>query len=170
MQRSLIPALFVVTLSACQSMPEPYPGEPLLYEVVRGRVITLNKPVTVVANQARAYLQGGVEVTAQQVDRFYPNCEVEIRTLSPTPTVVQPDSFTVTRIRNPEEGSEGFGTSFMGAFRSGTTKYITEMRVKSDKQPDVLQITCSHEEATSRGHHLTVKQFETAVGEFMSIR
>lgn len=170
MKRTLLIPLVATVLSGCQSAPQAGGAGPLLYEAVRGRTIVLNKPVTVVANQARAYLQGGVEVTAQQVSRDSPHCEVEVRTLSPAPTVVQPDRFTVTRIRNPEEGSEGFGTAFMSAFRSGTTKYTTEMRVKSEKQPDVLQITCSNEMDTTRGHHLTVRQFNSAVGGYLSIQ
>ncbi len=164
-------AMFATVLGsmACHSV-EPTTAAPLLYEVARrGAVVTLNKPVTIAVQQARGYIQGGAQVTAQSLDRWTPNCELEVRTLRDTVTTVKPDQFEVTRVVHDTEGSEGFSSSFSVGFGEASIRYITTIGLRSRTQPDVLQLTCSHIKYASRGHQMTMEQFDTAVGDYLSL-
>ena len=166
--------LSIVVISAlpgCQQAAFQQEG-PLLYEAVRkGDKVLLNKPLTIPVQRARTYLQGGHEIGAQQVDRFEPNCEFEVRTLRETRVEIAPDAFIVNRVRNYEEGSEGFFSSFqLGVRSSATIKYQTTLKMSSERQPDVLQLVCSWEETASRGHYLSVEQFKNAVGAYISLQ
>ncbi len=166
--------LSVVSLSAllgCQQAMHQKEG-PLLYEAVKnGDKVVLNKAISIPLQRARTYLQGGREISAQQVDRFEPSCEFEVRTLRDTRVEIAPDTFAVNRVRNYEEGSEGFFSSFqLGVRSSATIKYQTTLRMSSERQPDVLQLICSWEETASRGHYLRVEQFKNAVGAYISLQ
>jgi len=160
----------LLLLVGCQATGRA-PAEPLLHEHYRqGGQLTLNQPVTIPVQRARTYLQGGAEIGEKQVARLEPICELEVRTLRDTPVTVKPDIFSVVRVRLNEDGSEGFSSSFSFGFGEALIKYVTELRLQSPRQPDVLQLVCSHHEYASRGHYMSVSQFQQAVGKYLSIR
>lgn len=89
---ALLTTLF--TLTACSLTPPKS-----MMDVQAGDTFTLNKPVTIPAHDTRAFIQNGRMTTHSGFNRYEQHCEVEVKHLSDKPQVVQPDTFTITKVR-----------------------------------------------------------------------
>jgi len=57
------------------------------------------------------------------------------------------------------------GMMFSGAASATAEVYTIEMLLHSDKQPDVLRLSCEHWEDPIDGEYLTLDQIKQAVGQ-----
>ncbi len=170
--RTLTVFLVASLLAACAYTPEPSPDSPD-YPVPTGSRLILEQPVTV-PRGASVILQDGQTTTLWRTDRYRPYCRLELRTRADTPRVIEPDTFTVTRVRRSDElvsapnGNRLASAALVmvGSRDQGgpmATLMSTELFLASERQPDAYRLTCSHWDEVSFPRHLTISQLRTAL-------
>lgn len=189
----LFTAIFVVSLAGCVSTPVTDINSPY-YVPLPGSRFIVNKEIRVDANKASAWFQGGRLMSYSKLDQYYPNCKFELKAVSITGTVIKPDVFIVTRTRQEEQlfhdsepvrlADASIGIGIGGGTRSGIgvgiglgfnvhgsspVPYATIFYLRSETQPDVFRITCSHWEEYTDARHLTFAEIRQALGDYITI-
>jgi hypothetical protein len=167
-----IPVLLcvVILLSGCGSLPgyshptSPTPSPALVS-------ITLNQPLTVRPDRASEYIQYGEVKPYDKVSEYHPHCIFELRTLSEQARTVQADTFSVTAIKR-----DRFMASMAGVMLAGggdgynMVMSSTVLSLHSDRQPEVLRLTCQQLDDPYRVHHLTVEEMQNTLGGLFTLQ
>lgn len=168
-------------LAACQPLSS-YPLDSPWYQPPAGSELVLNQPIEIPPNAATVRFQFGKIVSGPQ--DFEPNCVFELTTVRETPQRVEPQVFVVTRVRS---GSSIYRASLprpAGLMKAGLVfegspppryYYQTEMFLRSERQPNVLMMTCQHawQSPPSRFEFQrppTVAEMRQAMGEYFTLR
>ena len=170
-------------LSACQYDPVKTETSPY-YTAPIGSQLVLNQTLKIPAHYASVYIQGGEIMTYGKVDHYYPNCELELSTVSEKPQQVVPDSFTIYKVvQDNQTVSQGpvkvaglgllmlaSGGGGGGDGGSDLDEYSTIMYIRSDLQPEVLSLNCQHWEDQTDTGHLSIQQVKTTLGNIFDLR
>ena len=168
--------VLVVLLSGCQGLGWGYEDSPD-YRLPVGSTLVLLKDVSVPADSASIYLQGGRILPFGGVDLYHPHCKFELRTLKPTPQRVHADTFVIIKVRResdyaryaPVQWLAGRGIIFVSDGAS-PQMYATLIYLRSDAQPDVSMLTCGHWEDPVDAEHLTIGQICRALGDVFTLK
>ncbi len=167
--------LALLSLSACSLTPPKS-----MMDVQAGYTFTLKKPVTIPRHDARAFIQDGQMTTHHGFNRYEQHCELEVKHLSDKPQVVQPGTFTITKVRIDSEAiaSAMPQTRYLAANQTSLfpqttmtdapasrlladndggdgidpTMDLVYLYLESKTQPNILRLTCAG--SLSRGNPL----------------
>lgn len=143
--------------SGCSMSPPKF-----MMDIQQGETFELKQPLSIANGQARIYIQHG-QVTGSGFDRYKPHCRIETRDLNPQGATIQPDSFTISKVRIGEEAvaqktlkpsdfilatSSGFIGQAMANDSDNDSNRVPTMDLvhlylNSEKHPDVLRLTCA---------------------------
>jgi hypothetical protein len=154
------------------------------YTPLAGGEVELLRPLTVAPDRTRVFLQRGVVVDKR--DLYEPSCNLEIRTLASTERRIEPDRFAIPRagvgvdqvvgrgeVRLAQIGiGVGVGIGPLASRGDGPSQvmYVLEMRLDSERQPDVLRMSCvSAQDDPGRIEMLTLAQIRAALGDYARI-
>ncbi len=109
----------------------------------------IHQPITIPADRASVFIQEG-KTRGGSFNHFIPHCRLEVRHVGEKPQVVQPGKFTVTKVHRelpPVVALKPVHYADSGASSgdSGVSMdliYVIYMRLSSEEQPNVLNITC----------------------------
>lgn len=174
-----LPLLLV--LAACQPLSS-YPVDSPWYQPPAGAEWVLNRSIEIPPDSATVRFQFGQIVRG--LNEFEPNCVFELTTVRTTPQPVAPQTFVITKVRSGSSFRNSmrapglrFVKTHLGADDSGPTRYFykTEMFLRSDKQPNVLMLTCQHawESGSSSFEYQrppTVAEMREALGAYFTLR
>jgi hypothetical protein len=114
-----------------------------------GSVIKLNRQLTVPGGHTRVFLQRGRVVAKAKFDRYHPSCNFEVWKLSQEPTIIQPDSFLVTKAGRDINQVVSLDTLKVAALRwhrhdddHAMIMHTVHMLLQSAMQPNVYRLTC----------------------------
>ncbi|MGD8483926.1 MAG: hypothetical protein PVF81_03600 [Thioalkalispiraceae bacterium] len=160
-------------LSACQGSGVYTNPVPAYVEIKPGSTLTLNSELTIPANLARVYLQGAQVVPEKGVNRYYPNCSLEVRTLKNTPQKISADTFTIVRVKSDEEVASRklhYASRFFSSDDGPISheNWVTHFYLHSARQPDVYRLSCAHWEDPPEARHLLMPEIITTVGSYFS--
>ena len=166
----------VVLLSGCQGLWQGYEDLPE-YRLPVGSTLVLLEDVSIPANSASIYLQGGRILPFGGVDLYHPHCKFELRTLRPAPQRVDADTFVIVKVRRESDYARdtrvqwlaGGGVMFMSDGPS-PQMYATLIFLRSEAQPDVFRLTCGHWEDPVDAEHLTIGQICQALGDVFTLK
>jgi hypothetical protein len=173
MYKIIIPVLLLVGLAACA--PAISRDETsYFYSVPVGSTIELKQTVTILPEQVAVLMQYGQYRTESNLDKYYPHCKFEIYSIAETRRTVQPDRFTIIRVVDSMEETTQLPMQPLASlnFSAGgpsVYNYITEMYLRSDRQPGVYRMTCMHWESIIDDRYLTVQQMREAMGELFTL-
>jgi hypothetical protein len=152
------------------------------YTPLAGGEVELLRPLTVAPDRTRVFLQRGVVVDKR--DLYEPSCNLEIRTLASTERRIEPDRFAITRagvgvdqvvehgdLRLAQVGI-GVGIGPLADRGDGPSQvmYVLELRLSSERQPDVLRMSCvSAQDDPGRIEMLTLAEIRAALGDYARI-
>lgn len=172
--------IFTLALAGCQSLSS-YPVDSPWYQPPPGSRWVLNQAVEIPPNSATLHFQFGKIVGG--VQEFEPNCVFELRTVKETPQRVEPDVFEVTKVRSgssiyraARRSTPGLMQASWGSDDTGSIRYYykTEMFLRSEKQPDVLLLTCQHAWDTGSSFQYerspTVAEMRQALGSYFTLK
>jgi hypothetical protein len=172
--------LLPFALAGCQS-PGGYPIDSPWYQPQPGSRWALNEAVEIPPDSATVRFQFGKIVHG--VQDFEPNCAFEVKTVRDAPQRIEPDVFTVTRVRSgssilraARDTAPGFVRVSSGSDDTGSIRYYykTEMFLHSDKQPDVLLLTCQHAWDTGSSFQYerppTIGEMQQALGGYFTLK
>lgn len=176
----LWPALLALcALAACKPL-STYPVDSPWYQPPPGSKWVLNQAVDIPPDGASLRFQFGRIVGG--VQEFEPNCVFVLSTVKDTPQRIEPDTFVVTKVRS---GSSLYTAAWRRAPRAmpvrvsddiGTVRFYfkTEMFLRSEKQPQVLMLTCQHAWDTGTDFRYerppTVAEMQQAVGAYFTLK
>lgn len=174
MNTLLLPLLLL--LAACQALD--YENTSSAYRIPAGTVITLNRDLTVPSGQAGVYIPGRSIGDRYTYDS---SCRLETNTVAAAPVTLIPDQFVVYKVSRESQIYSGIapGTLFAGPLFAGSMfrdgphllYYATYLYLRSDRQPDVRRLVCSHlQDSASLPRHLTVAEIRTTLADVMTIR
>lgn len=147
--RPLLAILLTVLLAGCSNfMGRPDNSQDTGYQVV------LHKPLTIVPEVSRVFLQAGESFPQYGLNEYEPHCSFEVRQVLPQQTqTIEPDTFKVTRVQYLREevvwlrpvqvaslqlADAGIDSSPSDIFEG------YHLWLYSENQPDVLRMTCRY--------------------------
>lgn len=156
----------IIVLTACQATVTGR-GVPEGPEQVRsGDVVKLKREIIISASKASMTLQNG-QIQGASIDRFNASCRFVMQQIMQTSQKVMPDEFIITNVRYWEDfGGFGYRKPLSGP---EFIKYEIEMRLHSDRQPNIHSLTCKHDDEDVYGRHLRLSEMQQALGEFAQI-
>ncbi|MEJ2141609.1 MAG: hypothetical protein P8Y24_04520 [Gammaproteobacteria bacterium] len=146
----------------------------MAYKTIKtGSTLTINNELTIPAYKARVHMQSGKVVLENEIDFYYPNCSVEVRTIKKVPQKILPDVFTIKMIKTDEELTGISGRTFarFGGQYDGSASHenmITHFYITSNKQPDIFRLSCQHWEDPTDSRHLTVSEVNATLGDYVT--
>lgn len=173
-------ACLAFSLTACQSSANLPISSPY-FEVPVGSRLVLNQPIEIAPTSATVRLQFGKIVSRFESQDFELACVFESNIVGKTAQLVEPDSFEIIRVRRgsntssaqaaPRTGLVPVSARFV-ADGGSRQYYKTELFLKSEKQPQILAMTCQHarESGDSDFRPLTVAEIRQALGGYFSLR
>ncbi|WP_127471699.1 hypothetical protein [Thiomicrorhabdus aquaedulcis] len=155
----------VVMFSSCATQPPRS-----LMDVQVGDQFILKQSIPIRANHTRHFIQFGV-LSGSGFNHYEPHCRIEINTLRETASLITPDHFKIVRVALDEERianrrkpnsqpiymaqnnvlsvtkTDALNNQAWYALRGDNerpeTMDIVHLYLQSDRQPDVLRLTCS---------------------------
>ena len=114
----------------------------------------LNKPLDIPSGMAHIFLQKGQ--LSSGVDNYTVSCSFEVRNLGPKS--VRPDTFLITDSSDAQEWVS----------QPDIMRFYKVLRLKSERQPDVLKMVCQDWDGPLLGESITVDEIKQAVGSYIS--
>jgi len=165
--------LVPLILGGCTSWLPDYSGEDSGWRLV------LRKPLTVAPENARVFLQDGRMLPSLAFNQYKPSCSLEVRNLSPQPQIIEPDTFVVNRIQPLREEVASWRPVMLASLRlagadvdSGPADIFLGYHfwLGSEKQPDVLRMTCRGVFATPwEAEYPTLEEIAHALGDYAEL-
>jgi hypothetical protein len=173
--------ILVLALAAAGCKPlSSYPIDSVWYQPPAGAELVLNKPLEFPPRTVSLRFQDGNIVGG--VADFEPNCVLQLKTLRDEPQRIEPDTFTMTKVRSGSSTQRAALPSaphFVKVDQGGDTGsiryyYKTEMFLHSDKQPDVFLLTCQHAWDTGSSFQYerspSLAEMRQALGSYFSFK
>lgn len=172
----------VLGLAGCQPLTIRDEADGRYLALVGGQVV-LRRDLTVPADAARVFLQRGAVVAKRDLDLYRPSCSFQVREVRESEQVIQADRFRITRAgygldesvqRGPVRVAAALGGGVHGGFLANEdggaamVMYVIEIQLASERQPNVLHLTCrSIMDDISRVEKLSLQDLQAAVGDLV---
>jgi hypothetical protein len=140
-------------LAGCQTVASNDPAS-INFKIPPGSRLVLNRELTIPAGVAHVILQHGEVGPA--ANEFEVNCRFEVRNLGPR--VIQPDTFLITR----------WGSQRDWVNEPNTMRFYKVFYLKSDRQADIMPMTCQVWNYPRIGRPVTIRQVQEALGEYFT--
>lgn len=172
-------------LTACRTASYRGDEDSPYYAVPAGSRLVLHRELPVAARRADIYLQGGRVVEYAQVNPYHPYCAFELRTLRAEARTVAVDEFVITRAtqeivfsvraadRDPGRAPPGRLVGSVGGTDTEGESFrvfATRLELRSERQPDVLRLTCGHWVYPPYETHLSIRQIREALGAGFALK
>ncbi len=178
MQKLIITITSTLLLMACQTEMVRDESTPRSRLTVGSSVI-LHQALNIPAGHGRVFVQFGGVVAKVKLDQYQPHCNFEVREISNGLEMIQPDSFTVTKVTADEEdvvrgpqllrkASLRYSSDDMGTVM--VTRFVHHM-LYSVAQPQVIRLTCHGGFAEPwQVKAPSVSQIRRALGDIATVR
>jgi len=148
--------LLAVSLAGCSNpMAVSKDVNSRYYSIPSGSKLILHQDLNVPAGKAHINIQNGR--TAAGLDNWTVGCELEVRKLGPG--VVTADTFTITRAEVSREWIN----------RPSTMRFYRTLYLKSDNQPNVMNMECQYWSYPLEGDVIPVSEMREALGSVASL-
>ena len=173
--RLLTSLLFAASLTGCAGSLAQQP--PTAEEQISiGSTLVLNDTIRFPPYTASMDIQNGqVRSGLFSIDKYRPNCTLELRSQADSTRLIQADRFTIYKISTDIEQVlsrpvmvAGLGINM--ADGANDESYIIRFYLKSEKQRDVELMTCQHwEDPTGYPAYLTKQQIQQTLGSLFTL-
>ncbi|MEJ2345371.1 MAG: hypothetical protein P8076_07700 [Gammaproteobacteria bacterium] len=168
-------ALFLVPvlLGGCQALARNDAAYSRSHDLPAGSRVVLDRALKMPVGRRSLHVQHGEVTRYRNLNIYDGYCELVLKTLSDTPRVIKPDTFTVTRFHQQIDYTQSSMRTApnlrlvaMGGGNGdaegdmGDVPFQSVMRLHSPRQPDVERLTCTIWATPSEGDYLTVKEMQ----------
>jgi len=144
------------TLSACSAMQSNDPDS-MYFHIPEGSTLSLNKKLTIPANDTHAVVQRGKEITDKDKNEYVINCRVDVREFGVRS--LEPEDFKITRTED--------GTNWISY--PSILRFYTEVYLRSDKGTDIIKMVCQ-EYGDQTNRNFTVAEMQQALGDVLTFK
>ena len=155
MKKSIL-MLTTITLGACSSFQSSDPDS-MYFDIPNGSTLSLNKQVSIPANDTHTVIQGGKEIKDKDKNEYAINCRLDVKAFGPR--TIEPEVFKITRTEN--------GTNWIS--KPSILRFYTEVYLSSDKGTDIIKMVCQ-EYGDQTNRNFTVKEMEDALGDYFTFK
>jgi hypothetical protein len=182
--KTVLIILAAALAAACQTTAYQGNESSPYYRVPAGSHVILNRDLTIPAEQVGVYMQGGQVMPQNQLNMYHAHCKLEVRTRRDVSQVVRADEFVVTKSvqealiysvqaepRTYADASRAVRVNGMDDSGGQSVQtYATRLDLRSERQPDVLRLTCAHWDHPNTAVHLSIRQIRAALGDVVTLR
>lgn len=162
--------LTFIALCSCATKLEVNLASPY-FNAFAGSKLVLLQSIEIPAETASVYIQDGKVKTFNDINRYSAYCNFEVNTRMEVRQTVKADEFKIIRHRQDyHQVSSGGATRYVSLVQMDDDAggamaivYETVLYLKSDKQPDVLRMTCSRWDDPHVGNYLTVAEIQQTI-------
>ena len=147
--------VLAVSLAACNPMAASRDINSPYYSIQANSRLILHQDLNVPAGKAHINIQHGK--VAAGLDNWTVGCQLEVRKLGPG--VVTADTFIIRRAEVSQEWVN----------RPSTMRFYRTLYLKSDTQPNVMQMVCQYWSYPLEGHSIPVAEMREALGSVASL-
>ncbi|MBC8212002.1 MAG: hypothetical protein H8E21_13150 [Gammaproteobacteria bacterium] len=176
----IVSAGLLLVLSACQPLIYGDPFDAPTLKVPLGSLLQLHQALNFEPGYSRSFIQSGKALTYQQLEAYQPFCQF-LRYEPPqaleTLRTMQADTFRVTRSRQEEEveGLSGFGVMIsLGSIGLGDSRGLQKLsavlKIKSESQPEIVELRCSVYDQPYQWNYLSVNQIKAILGSLVTLK
>lgn len=172
--KTLILSTLIIINTGCQTSTDYYKSvtPPAYRSVATGSQIQVNVPLTIEPGLARVHFQNGNVLVESQLNKYYPNCSLEIKTLSNNKQQIVPDRFTIIKITTFSDSHavlhRQYASLAVADDVNSDENWLTSFYLQSGKQPDVLRLNCQHWEDPANARHVTLDEIKKVLGELIT--
>ncbi len=168
--RQLLVPLLSLPLLACQSaalVDESLPPA--------GSRLVLKQELVIPAGTAHVTLQGGRVAGGNDINRYHPYCQIEVRKVSDRPQKLSPDEFLIRRAYLETNTAQTGGFQQVAGrigFSNGSPTFLiyrTVFNLSSNRQPEVRWMVCEHWSDPAQGRNLSLNEIRIALGEIVAL-
>lgn len=158
-----------------------------------GSRFVLNQPIVIEQDRRSSYIFRGKVVPYNNVDVYYPHCQIFMHKVSTKARQIAPDNFELTKVNEWEDYTSSrtirvasldvANLSASGGFSGGLSvgvgvgsggpsliKYATILSLRSEKQPEVKEMVCLHWGDRGQIDFLTLEELKSALGNIFTIQ
>ena len=146
--------LFILTAVLAACAQQMHNVDSRYFSIPSGSKLILHRDLNIPAGKAHVNIQGGGSKAG--LNNFNVGCEIEVRKLGPS--VVNADTFTITRAESSQEWIN----------RPSTMRFYRTMYLKSDIQPGVMNMVCQYWDYPLHGDEISVDEMREALGNVAS--
>ncbi len=168
-------------LSGCQTYNTSIDRDSPSYTLPVGSIIELNQPINVYPGYSRSFIQFGKSLKSNELNRRYPWCQ--FRLYEPpealeTERSIQADTFLVTQSNRRFE-MVASRTQLLASSKlwlnmldddPSDQNLSSIMKIKSEKQPQVVEFKCSIFTEPQLYNYLSINEMQQALGDVITIR
>ncbi|MGB5715788.1 MAG: hypothetical protein WBN81_01710 [Gammaproteobacteria bacterium] len=147
--------VLTVALAACNPMAASRDINSPYYSIQANSKLILHQDLNVPAGKAHIDIQHGK--VAAGLDNWTVGCQLEVRKLGPG--VVTADTFIIRRAEVSQEWIN----------RPSTMRFYRTLYLKSDTQPNVMQMVCQYWSYPLEGHSIPVAEMREALGSVATL-
>lgn len=176
---TILVSLCALLMLGCESAPVDRERS-TAFVIPTGSTLVLHQPLTIPAETASILIQDGKVAKGRKVRQYHPHCRLEVLDRMQQPQTVQPDTFVAVKVTDfyeivqaePAQVAQLDGANkpiILAHDASATWNYITEIRLESARQPNVLRLQCMQWNAPPNDDYVTVGQIRAALGDIMTL-
>jgi hypothetical protein len=147
--------VLTVALAACNPMAASRNIDSPYYTIQDSSRLILHQDLNVPPGKAHINIQNGQ--VAAGLDNWDVGCQLEVRDLGPG--VVSADTFIIRRAEVSQEWVN----------RPSTMRFYRTLYLKSDNQPNVMQMVCQFWSYPLHGHGVSVPEIRKALGSVATL-
>ncbi len=180
----LIPLASLVLLAGCQTASYQTNDSSPFYVVPTGTHVILSKELSIPPYQLSVYIQNGRVLPNTEIQHYYPFCKFELHQLSDSARPVPPDDMTVTKTSQLQwDGAVArIGEIHRAALSSPIRRsqmeggyppiqaFLTQMDLRSERNPEVYRLTCARFGYPNMDHHVTVAEIRRTLDPLFALR
>ncbi len=176
----------VVLLLGCRTVKFGDTSSPY-YRPSKGSIVILHSDLEFQPQTARVFLQRGKTYGYGGIDRYYPWCYFQLYTVKDSIQTLNADTFEVYKVASRTEWVVEHGTMHLAGVRIqfGTDNFtamsgdggpstetaVVQMRLRSEKQPQIFQLACGGaEENPVLSKPPSIDEIRAALGKIATLR
>jgi hypothetical protein len=172
-------------LSGCQTASYRGDINSPYYVVPAGARLVLGEELKLGPDQVSVYVQNGQVLRMSQVQVYSPFCKFELNHQSEAPRTVAPDQIDVTRAFQYRHDG-GFSANspprrqylaanlqvgqMGGEGGAPLHSYITQMDLRSEKQPEIFRMTCLRWSYPGMPEHISIAEIKKTLNPLFTLR
>ena len=154
--KKIILLCIAATLSACSAMQSNDPDS-MYFDIAEGSTLSLNKKLTIPANDTHAVVQLGKEIKDKDKNEYAINCRLDVKEFGVR--TLEPEDFKITRT---EDGQNWIS-------HPSILRFYTEIYLRSDKGTDIIKMVCQ-EYGDQTDRNFTVAEMQDALGDVFTFK
>ena len=166
MNRILTVCCIVLSIAACQTQGISGDTASLTPAIV---AVTLHHEFPIRPDRTNEYIQNGEITLFDHISEYDPFCKLELRKLADVARVIQPDTFSVTRIFKETEFAGFRKIMLAGDGSSGLIMSTTYLYLQSEKQPEIFRLSCMQLDMSFYAKHVTVNKMRDTLDPMFTL-